>query len=804
MIKSTCPSTALRPTLLVLALATAWGSGASWAQESAAAPAQSPAPVTAPTSASTDKLDTVVITTRKRSEASQTVPVAVSAFGTQALERMKISGTQDLQFSIPNAVLTGNDRFTIRGIGNNSLGGDNGVGIAFNGASIGPNPYDELYDLDRVEVLRGPQGTLFGRNTTGGALALFSKRPTSNFEGQITTEVGTYGRLRFGGVLNVPVTENIRQRFAGYSLSQEGFTRNEFTGNSVDGREQYSLRGSTSIDLGDRTNLLLVYGGYREDSSRTREAKRLCKTDAVLGCSATELGFDSPAFSATLFRTLYGPLTATGFTPAGGDLFAGAPNPKDLRTVAADYDASFRTENSYGTAEMSHDLGWGTLTWIGAYSASHSEQSTDWDNAALPFRFTRPITYSMARDRVVTTDQVFTTDSALAYGRTYTNELRLASNSGGRFSYTTGLFQMDSKGGGGFFIWHPFFELIQKLQNRPPETWFVNGETRNARTQAWAWFGEGQLRIGESLRGTLGARYTKEDRSSEGRNIILTANQPFTAAPPIHDGHWTGRASLDWVPAKDVLVYGSWATGYKGGGFNAANAAQRTFKPETVTALEFGAKAEFFDRSLRTNISLFNNDYKNMQLAQRISASAITSNADARTRGIELETAWAPTRAWLLDANVSFLRTRIGDFMTIDSANPAQSATSTSPAVQVNLAGKQLPHAPRSKFKVGVQHSFAGPGGWKATARLDHVWQDDYFAREFNTINDRIAAWSVTNLQVGLASPTGNVGIKVFVKNLANNENITNIIIEDPTVGRYRNVRLMDPRTVGLQVQLNF
>ncbi len=796
------PAPVLRPTVLAASLALAVAS--LWPSLAAAQPSTQPAPPAGDASAPAS-LDVIVITARKRAEASQSVPISVSAFNADSLERAKIVGAQDLQFSIPNAVLTGNDRFTIRGIGNNSLGGDNGIGLAVNGASIGYLPQDELFDLERIEVLRGPQGTLFGRNTTGGALAVFTKRPTAKQEGSFYTELGNYDHVRAGGVFNFPISDSLRQRFAGYVLQQGGFTKNEFTGNAVDGRNQFSLRSSTRLFIGDSTEVNLMISGYSENSSRTRETKRQCKAIPVLGCSPNELGFDSPDYNATIFRGLAGPLTALGFVPPGSNIYAGALNPQDLRAVAADYDASFQLSGRSATLELTHEFEPVTLTWVAGWGKSSTDQRTDWDNAALSFRFTRPITYNLSASEVITTDRLRTTDSFTAEGTTFTNELRLASRGKGPFSYTTGLFQLEGKGGSGFFIYHPFFELIQKIQGRPPETWFVNTESRNNRTKAWAWFGEGQYKFSEDLRGTLGARYTKEDRTGEGRSIVLTATQPFTTRAPISDSHWTSRASLDYTPVKNTLLYGSLATGYKGGGFNTGSASKPTFEPETVRAIELGAKREWFDGTLRTNVAAFHNDYKNMQLAQRISGAAITSNADATTKGVEFETQFVPARAWLLDANVSFLRTRIGDFLTEDAANPAQSLTVTTPPVKVNLAGNKLPHSPETKIKVGAQYTMGLFGsGWTSTWRIDHVWQDKYFAREFNTATDRIGAWSVTNLQMRFASPKNDLEIKAFVKNLADNDNITNIIIEDPLVGRYRNVRLLDPRTFGVQVQYNF
>ncbi|HLL10139.1 MAG TPA: TonB-dependent receptor [Rubrivivax sp.] len=784
-----------RPTLLALAAAAAAASAPALAQQ---APAEG---------ASTTPLETIVVTTRKRAEASQTVPVAVSAFSADSLERAKITGPADLQFSIPNAVLTGNDRFTIRGIGNNSLGGDNGVGLALNGATISVFPQDELFDLERIEVLRGPQGTLFGRNTTGGALSIFTKRPTDKLQGKLAVELGNYNHRRVEGMINIPISDNLRQRFAGYVLKRDGFTKNEFTGNRIDGRDQYSIRSSTRVFAGERTEVNLVLGLYDEDSSRTRESKRQCKAIAVLGCSPNELGSDSPDYASTVFAPLANFfLVPAGIMAPGSNIYTGAPNPESVRAVAADYDAKFRLNNKYATLDVTHDFGPVSLTLVSGYSKSDTEQNTDWDNSALPFRFNSPQTYSLSRNEVVTTDRLLTTDSFTAKNRTHSHELRLASQNKGAFNYTTGLFLYDSVGSGGFFIWHPIFELSQKLRGRPAETWFINGETLRATTKAKAWFGEGQLKIGENTRATLGARWTSETRDTLSRNLVLAATAtPFVQRPTLKSDWWTGRASVDHAPSRDLLFYGSVATGYKGGGFNAGNATRPEYEPETVTAFELGVKSELLERKLRANFSVFYNQYKDMQLSQRISGSTATANVDSKTSGVELELLYAPTSAWLLDANLSLLRTRIGSFLTVDAANPGQSLTTRTPEVEVNLEGKHLPHSPESKIKVGAQYTAPLFGtGWTVTPRIDYVWQDKYFAREFNTATDVIKSWGVTNLQLRATSPKGDIEVKAFVKNLGNSDNVTNIIIEDALIGSYRNLRFLDPRTMGVQVQYNF
>ena len=159
----------------------------------------------------------------------------------------------------------------------------------------------------------------------------------------------------------------------------------------------------------------------------------------------------------------------------------------------------------------------------------------------------------------------------------------------------------------------------------------------------------------------------------------------------------------------------------------------------------------------------------------------------------------------LFDANRSHLNTRIGTFLSEDAANPAQSLTATTPTVRINLEGNELPHSPGFKAKAGAQYQAAvGSSDWTATFRVDATWQDAYYAREYNTPTDRIDAWGVIDLQFRLENDPMGLSARLFVKNLTDDDNITNIIIEDALIGRYRNVRLLEPRTYGVILQQRF
>lgn len=747
--------------------------------------------------ASSRRLETVTVVSQKKEESIQDVPIAISAFGEDELDRSQIEDPADLQLSIPNAVLVGNENLTIRGIG----GG--GVGAFINFAGIGQVPQNEYFDVERIEVLRGPQGTLYGRNTTGGAVNLITRKAGSEFGGDVSLQLGNYETVRVGGAINIPITAGISQRFAGYSQKRDGFTENIFTGNDIDDRDQWAVRSTTSFDFSE-TKADLVLGYFEEASSRTREAKRLCTADPVLGCSATSLGFDSPASQTTIFQSLIG---LTGV--ASGDLiYDGATNPEDFRKVSADYDPTYDAEQFYGTLNIDHDFGSLVLTSVTGFNWSTYVGNTDWDNSALSYRFSAPLTYNLSEDEIITTDELRTTDSFSVTYQTWTQELRLGSQLDGNFNYVVGAFYSDSKSSNFFHAWHPVVEYVQRYLGRPSETWFVNNETPESRSETWAVFGEGYFDLGPDTKLTLGARYTDEKRYIRTRAIILSPVVPFTEASLTGD-KWTGKVALDHKTAlpitDETLLFASVSTGFKSGGLNPGSNVKPSFDEETVTAFEVGAKNTLLDGSMRANLSAFYYDYAGLQLAQRVSGTFLTSNADATVWGLEGEFNWSPADGWLFDSNVSYLNTEIGDFFTVDAANPAQSATSTSPEVFINLKGNELPNSPEFKIKVGGQYSWdTGYGDWEATLRADAAWQSEYFSREFNIPTDEIDAWGFLDFQARLASSDKGWSASVYVKNVTDEDNITSIIIEDALVGRYRNARILEPRTYGVILKKSF
>jgi outer membrane receptor protein involved in Fe transport len=753
----------------------------------------------------------IVVTAQKRSERIQDVPIAVSAFTSEILERRNLDSAVDLQLQVPNLLVVGNDRPTIRGVGNNAISptADNGTGVLLNFAPIGLRPQDEFYDVERIEVLRGPQGTLYGRNTTGGTINLITRKAGTELDGYGTVEIGTFATRRIQGAVNVPVGTFGGLRIAGFYLKRNGYTKNVGPGGEVDGRDQYSLRGSLRLNLGPDTRADIVYQRSEEDSTRSRENKRLCKATPVLGCSPTELGFDSPDVSGVLFQTLLRVGAGANF-PAGGNIYAGAINPTDLRTVSNDISPSFKGYQDSVTAELSHDLGGVSLISLTGYTRGRSTANTDYDNAVLPFRFVNPVTYNFAEGQTITTDRLITTDSFIASGRTYYQEFRAVSDFGQKLEFTVGANYFNTKGSASFRIYHPGIELFARnVLGLPAEARLFNSDTPEARTKSKAVFGELYYRFADTTKVTLGLRYTKDEKSIRTRTIFLSAPPPYVEAEGSYDAV-TGRLVIDHKLTPRNMLYASYARGFKGGGLNVGNTGTPTFDPEFIDAYEIGSKNSFAGRTLQANFSAFYYDYKGLQLGQRLGTSVSTVNSDAKVYGLESEFLLEPVRSLIFNANASYLHTSIGDLSTIDPANPAQYVPGTgtptrTPAVAVNLRGNRLPYSPKYKVSLGGEYTVPlGASGWKTTVRGDYSWQSTYFAREFNTANDRIKAWGVANALARFTNAAETLSLEAYVKNIGNKDNISNSIIESDLVGSYRNARILDPRTYGLAATFRF
>jgi iron complex outermembrane receptor protein len=358
-------------------------------------------------SGATDSADEgdIIVTAQRRAESLQSVPIAVSAFTGEALERQQIENASDLQQSLPNVTYTKTNftssSFTIRGIGDLCTGFscDSATGIHVNDMPLTSTRLfeTEYFDLERLEVLRGPQGTLFGRNATSGVVNFITARPDLNdLHGSVSAEYGNFDSIKLSGMINVPVASFIGVRVAGYWLNRDGYIKNTFDNSRIDDRDLYALRGTIRIEPTDGTRLDIIGYYFHEKDNRSRIQKQLCHRDntGILGCQPDRLSFETVNGNATLaailtsrefFRINNAALTNFGLGSLYGpdNFFGGVENPADLRTVRVDFNPTYLANERHLMARLEQDIGDDfDLTVTGGWSKQEVDSRTDYNLVA--------------------------------------------------------------------------------------------------------------------------------------------------------------------------------------------------------------------------------------------------------------------------------------------------------------------------------------------------------------------------------------------------------------------------------------
>lgn len=378
----------IRNLLGASALAMALAATPAWAQDAA--------PQAEDDTSSTD----IVVTAQRSSQRLQDVPIAVSAFSAESLEAQQIENTSDLQLTLPNVVFSKGNftgaSFTIRGIGDLCVGVscDSATAIHINDQPLyGTRIFEtEFFDLQQVEVLRGPQGTLYGRNATSGVINFRTQRPDlSGFGAGAEFEYGNYNSIKAKGFINLPIGETLGVRVAGVYLNRDGYTENLFDGGDLDGRDLYAVRGSLRWEPSDSTTVDLMGYYFRENDNRLRIQKQRCQRDAtgVLGClnNRRDAGVTNgnSTFVGVLtsreFLTINGIPSAFGLGSLyGPDSLQGALSPQDVRTVNTDSPSTYFADEIIAQAHLEHEFDGGiAVSLSGTYQKVRVDSGQDYN-----------------------------------------------------------------------------------------------------------------------------------------------------------------------------------------------------------------------------------------------------------------------------------------------------------------------------------------------------------------------------------------------------------------------------------------
>lgn len=785
-------------------------------------------------------IEEIVVTAQKREQSIQDVPIAVSAFDQRFLENAGVDDIFELQLFVPGLTVYSNQsaaqtNFNIRGVGTagNSVSLESSVGIYVDGVyrARQSSAIGDLVDLQRVEVLKGPQGTLFGKNTASGALQFLTEPPhMDELSGFVEANAGSEGYMNVKGAVNVPVAENTAAlRLSGAWKERDGYVENQTTGRELNEYDRYSVRGQLLVQPAEGLNLRLI-----ADYS---EIDEIC-------CSAGNI-FDGPGDTISAFLAAGGVPFIAG--PPGASYRASIEHLGGGIVLTDDFDEdraamninpSAGIEESGISAEINWQAGAVKLTSISAFRKYEAVNITDGDFTSLATLNARQ-----------TTDQ-----------RTFTQELRMSGMAGDRFSYVAGVYYFDQQldddlalrfgadantllaGGatlamldalGAFEPNVPAGAICAGLINPGlvplcalpafPQDEGADNFSRQQQ-ESWAVFAQGDLNLTQQLIATLGLRYTDEEKKMNVRftetipSPVFAGLTPFSPLVPDVDNitfaeeQVTGTAKLTYYWQDELMTYVSYGRGYKSGGtnvarINPATGAPLLFDPETSDSYEIGLKGEFFARRLRVNAALYQTDFDDFQENTFVGTGFVLQNAgEIRTRGGELEVTMLPNSRLTLQAGAAYVDAEYKSFAAgactrTPLSNSPDASVPTYPVVCSN-SGNVVPGTPEWTLYGSARFEQALPGG-RVYGQLDLNWRDDTVSGNDNDPNKLQDAFTLVNLRVGWRFGDGRYDLSVWGKNIFDEDyhgGAFNSVIREGSLSAYHT----EPATWGVTFRADY
>lgn len=700
-------------------------------------------------------IEELIVTAQKREESIQDVAGAVSAIGAEAIAQRGVRTVQDLQFQMPNfqaGTAASTTIIFIRGVGQSV--GQPGVATHVDGVYQSRPHLVALpqYDLERIEVVRGPQGTLYGRNATAGAVNFVTHAPTSAFEGYGQVSYGNYDELRLQGALNVPIGERVRTRISvDYRDLGEGVVENVIPGSpDIGAAEILSGRIRTQFDIAENGLLdLVVFGAHTEGSGD--------------------------------YIVLHNQPTALAV--ANNPYLAGAVVPLDPNRTSANR-ASDRESTAYGaTATLSWEVGAATLRSITGYYWFDYSNSFDADGTNLD---ATPL-------------------SNWYKSRTFTQEFNLSGTTGA-LDWLAGLYLMDDKLSNQAKYSFPLGLNVPALRSRllPGASLITQGVPY--KTLAYAAFADGTYRFNDRLRVIAGARYSREEQDNFQTNQNGPLSTPIGVFPvftscrnrhvPLEFESFTprGGVQLDLDDEDRKSAYFTISKGFKSGGLNQSGCGN-SFQPEKLLAYEGGLKTLLLDGRLILNATAFYYDYEDFQITQISGLAALIVNAPkASVLGLEIESAWSPDEHWTFNANGALLKSTYGEFRNTDSLRPELGMQ--------DLEGNYLNYSPKMSGNLGVQYETSPLSFGSLTARAELYMTSRIYFREFNQDLDSQAGYGRVNLSLTWNSPDQRYSARAYVTNLGDKGYLSTMGVSDNLGARFVNWGM--PRQFGLELKGRF
>ncbi len=798
------------------------------------------------TAAAVAQVETIVVTSQRREATLLETPVAVSAVSSEQVELSQIRDVRDLQLLVPSLRVNqfsrpGVTELSIRGIGSS---GDNiglepsvaafvdGVYLPRSAASIG-----DFLSVERIEVLRGPQSTLFGRNASAGVLSVITQAPEYEFGAQGELTIGNYDSFIARASVTGPLTEGVAFRLDGNINTRDGFLDNLTTGQSVNDRNRSSIRGQLLVEPSNDLSIRLIAGYENIDED----------------CCAAPFSEIFPANGQALAFL-------------GGTLL---PTDPFERNVAFDGPLNTNIENAYLSGQVDIDFEGFTVTSITAFSTFEDSNVIDADFTDLPLGQPR---------RIRNTYDAFT------------QEFRVASTGGGPVDWIAGVFyyqqdldQSQNRPYGAAL--RPFFDLatgnavtdLETALGLPAGTFLADGqgliqEDYALQTDSWSAFAQLDWHVTDRLTLTGGLRYTDEEKDVVAdieifdpwaaldfvaigeQQIFATVFSTLTGLPPTpaniganpgaaataqaqatagstdptindlllltplqltppapdfsrsrEEDNVSGNFIISFDLTDDINTYFSYSRGFKAGGFNVDSSASRNnafeFDEEITIAYEFGVKANLFDGRLNVNSAYFDQTIEDFQANVFTGTSFVLDNAGEITiRGIELEAIAQPTDRWLLTGGITYLLD--AEYADYDNA-PCDDLNLSASCLLTNtqdLTGRQLTGAANTTASATATY-------FQPIGSLESYWRGEVFYTSDRNMGSDLDprkeedAYTLFNASVGLRNPEGNWELQFWGRNIFDEDYLQG---EFSSVGQPGSLNAYpgDPRTYGLTLRL--
>lgn len=697
----------------------------------------------------------IMVTAQKRAQSAQDVPLSVSAFNANTLERVGAIGLDDITSRTPNFEFSDFGELklsapSIRGVfqsGSFGAGADPSVGFYLDEVYLGNNVGNniDLFDVERVEVLRGPQGTLFGRNTTGGAVNITTRKPSDEFEGSAELTYGNYDYVRVRGYASGPIVEGkLLGKISGVFTDRDGLTKNNFLGNRINDQHNWGVRGQLLFLPTDRTEITFTLN-YRE-------------VDQSGG------GYEIAQFTPFLDGTVDPNYT---YDPGAPDDYAIDQNVQNVETLEA-WDAAMKAVHSFDSVEF---------TSITSYSEHDYFSLNDTDRT--PFDW---IEDGDPEDRWA-----------------FSQELRLASTDEGRFDWIVGLyyFHQFTRNIAYLNLGQDFNDLVLGIPfGTEPDIYAASDGVIKA--DSYAGYAHGTYDIGGGFEATLGLRLTHDKKKLEFEQNDVSG--VLGAIPFFTDSDsWTqvtGDAALSYFWNDDVMTYVRVNRGYKSGGFNDAFGAEvnPSFNPERVWNFEGGIKSQWFDNRLIFNATVFHLIWNDIQIADILPGQGISvavgNFGKAESTGLELEMSAMPIENLEISGNIGYLDAEFTKGNSLGNV----------------AAGDRLPGP---KFSAAISaaytHSLGNAGELTGFVEFLHKGKHRVAGDPLPAVGFEQKAYQLLNARLTYAPPAQNWRVSVWGRNLTDETYVTRFFdLSGVDVIGSIFQQLGDRRTYGVDVSFDF